>query len=172
MLLRFMSSSKSAMASSRLVRRDPKCFQFVSWWLQEQELLRQQQRQCQHLVRMRRGISQQQENVNGVKTNQRSDKLKYCRPIGRGMQRDAHVCQMSNKVKYGRAIGWGMQRGVHVCQRSNAVKYGRPIRRGMQRGAHVCQMSNEVKNGRPIGWGCRGACMSVRGATCREACTS
>ena len=26
----------------------------VSWWLQEQELLRQQQRQCQHLMRMRK----------------------------------------------------------------------------------------------------------------------
>ncbi len=29
-------------------------FQLVSWWLQEQELLRQQQRQCQHLMRMRK----------------------------------------------------------------------------------------------------------------------
>ena len=35
---------------------------FVSWRLQEQELLRQQQRQCQRLMRMRKGRSQQQEN--------------------------------------------------------------------------------------------------------------
>jgi hypothetical protein len=49
-------------------------FQFVSWRLQEQELLRQQQRQRQRLVRMRKGVSQQQENVNGVKANRRSTK--------------------------------------------------------------------------------------------------
>ncbi len=38
---------------------------------QEQELLRQQQRQCQSLARMRKGVSQQQEHVNGMNTNQR-----------------------------------------------------------------------------------------------------
>ena len=46
------------------------------------------------------------------------DEVKYDRPIGWGMQRDAHVCQRSDKVKYGRPIGRGMQRGTHVCQRS------------------------------------------------------
>ena len=56
---------------------------FVSWRLQEQELLRQQQRQCQSLVRMRKGVSQQQEHVNVVNANQRSDKTRYGRPIGR-----------------------------------------------------------------------------------------
>ena len=56
-------------------------FQFVSWWLQEQELLRQQQRQCQHLVRMKKGVSQQQEHVNGMNANQRRNEVKYGRPI-------------------------------------------------------------------------------------------
>jgi hypothetical protein len=51
-------------------------FQFVSWRLQEQELLRQQQRQSQRLVRMKKGESQQQENVNGKKAIQRIDEVK------------------------------------------------------------------------------------------------
>jgi hypothetical protein len=54
---------------------------FVSWRLQEQEPLRQQQRQCQSLMRMIKGISQQQEHVNGVNANQWSDEVKYGRPI-------------------------------------------------------------------------------------------
>jgi len=54
---------------------------FVSWRLQEQEPLRQQQRQCQSLVRIKKGISQQQEHVNGVKVNQQSNEVKYDRPI-------------------------------------------------------------------------------------------
>jgi hypothetical protein len=43
------------------------------------ELIGQQQRQCQHLVRKRKGISQQQEHVNGVNANQRSNEVKYGR---------------------------------------------------------------------------------------------
>ncbi len=39
---------------------------FESRRLQKQEPLWQQQRQCQSLVRMRKGISQQQEHVGGV----------------------------------------------------------------------------------------------------------
>jgi hypothetical protein len=37
--------------------------------------IRAEQRQCQSLMRMRKGVSQQQEHVNGVNTNQsqRSD---------------------------------------------------------------------------------------------------
>ena len=58
------------------------------------------------------------------------------------MQRGMHVCQRSDEVKYGRPIGRGMQRDAQVCQRSGEVKYGRPIRWGMQRGAHICQRSN------------------------------
>jgi hypothetical protein len=54
---------------------------FVSWQLQEQELLRQQQRQCQSLMSMRKGISQQQENINGVISNQRCNNVTYGRPI-------------------------------------------------------------------------------------------
>jgi hypothetical protein len=54
---------------------------FVSWRLQEQDPLRQQQRQCQSLVRMRKGTSQQQEHVNGVNVNQQSNEVKYGRPI-------------------------------------------------------------------------------------------
>ena len=54
---------------------------FVSWRVQEQEPLRQQQRQCQSLMRMRKGVSQQQEHVNGVTANQGSDKVKYGTPI-------------------------------------------------------------------------------------------
>jgi len=123
---------------------------FVSWRLQERELLLQQQRQCKSLVRMRKGVSQQQEHVNGVNANQRSDKVKNGRPIWRGMQRGVHVWQRSNKVRYGRWIWWGMRRGTHVCQRSDEVKYGRPNGRGMQRGVQVCQRSGEVKHGRPI----------------------
>ncbi len=111
-------------------------FQFLSWRLQEQELLRQQQRQCQSLVRTRKNVSQQQENINGVNANQRRDKMKYGRPIWRGMQGDTHVCQRSDEVKYCRPIGGGMQRDVHVCQRSDEVKYGRPIGRAC-RGAHT-----------------------------------
>ena len=102
---------------------------------------------------MRKGVSQQQVHVNGVNANQRSDKVKYGRPIGRGMQMGAHVCQRSDEVKYGRLIGRGMQRGTHVLQRSDEVRYGRPIGQGMQRGAHVCQRSDGVRYGRPIGWG-------------------
>jgi hypothetical protein len=124
----------------------------VSWWLQEQELLRQQQRQCQCLVRMRKGLSQQQEHVNGMNTNQRSNKMKYGRPIGRGMQRGAHVYQRSNEVKYGRPIGRGMQRDTHVCQRSDEMKYGRPIGWGMQMGAHVCQRSDMQRVARIMTW--------------------
>jgi len=54
---------------------------FVSWRVQEQEPLRQQQCQCQSLMRMRKGVSQQQEHVNGVTANQGSDKVKYGTPI-------------------------------------------------------------------------------------------
>jgi len=54
---------------------------FVSWRLQEQEPLWQQQRQCQSLVGMRKGVSQQQEHVNGMNANQRSNGVKYGRPI-------------------------------------------------------------------------------------------
>jgi hypothetical protein len=32
-------------------------------------------------LRMRKGVSQQQEHVNGVNTNQRSNEVKYDRPI-------------------------------------------------------------------------------------------
>jgi len=76
---------------------------FVSWRLQEQELLRQQQRQCKSLVRMRKGVSQQQENINGMNANQRSNEVKNGRPIWRGMQRGAHVCQRSKGHAEGRA---------------------------------------------------------------------
>jgi len=43
--------------------------------------IRAEQRQCQILMRMRKGVSQQQEHVNGVNANQRSDEVKYGRPI-------------------------------------------------------------------------------------------
>jgi len=127
---------------------------FVSWQLQEQELLRQQQRQaqCQSLVSMRKGVSQQQVHVNGLNANQRSDGVKYGRPIGRGMQMGAHVCQRSDKVRYGRPIGRGMQRGEHVCQRSDEVRYGKPIGRGMQMGVHVCQRSDMQRGARIMIW--------------------
>ena len=39
--------------------------------------IRAEQRQCQSLMRMRKGVSQQQEHVNGVTANQGSDKVKY-----------------------------------------------------------------------------------------------
>ena len=42
--------------------------------------IRAEQRQCQSLMRMREGVSQQQEHVNGVNTNQISDEVKYGRP--------------------------------------------------------------------------------------------
>ena len=47
----------------------------------------------------------------GMYVCQRSDEAKNGRLIGRGMQR--------NEVKYDRPIGRGMQWGAHVCQRSN-----------------------------------------------------
>jgi hypothetical protein len=125
---------------------------FVSWRLQEQELLRQQQRQCQSLARMRKGVSQQQEHVNSVNANQRSDEVKYDRPIGRGMQMGAHVYQRSYEVKYGRPIGRGMQRDAHVCQRSDEVRYGRLIGRGMQRCSDVCQRSDRQRGARIMIW--------------------
>ena len=125
---------------------------FVSGRLQEQELLRQQQRQCQSLMRMRNGISQQQEHVNVVNANQRSDEVRYGRPIWRGMQMGAHVCQRSDEVKYGRPIWRGMQMGAHVCQRSDEVRYGRPIGQGMQRDAHVCQRSDMQRGPRIMIW--------------------
>jgi hypothetical protein len=53
--------------------------------------------------------------------------VKYGRPIGRGMPRDAHVWLRSDEVKYGRPIRWGMQRGAHVCQRSNMQRMARII---------------------------------------------
>ncbi len=55
-----------------------------------------------------------QEHVNGVKASQRSDEVRYGRPIGRGMQRGVHICQRSDEVRYGRLIRWGMQMGAHV----------------------------------------------------------
>ncbi len=93
----------------------------------------------------------------GAHVCQRSDKVKYGRPIWRGMQRGAH--QRSNEVKYGRLVRRGMHWGMHVCQRSDEVKYGRPIGRGMQRDAHVCQRSDEVKSSRDQ---LDGACRGVR----------
>ena len=57
----------------------------------------------------------------------RSNEVRYGRPIWRGMQRDAHVCQRSDEVKNGRLIGRGMQRGAHVCQRSNIQRMARII---------------------------------------------
>jgi len=115
--------------------------------------IRAEQRQCQSLMIMRKVISQQQEHVNGVNDNQRSDEVKYGRPICWSMQRDAHVCERSNEVRYGRPIWRGMQRGTYVCQRSDEAKNSRLIGRGMQRDAHICQQSDEVKYGRLIGQG-------------------
>jgi hypothetical protein len=66
--------------------------------------IRAEQRQCQSLMRMRKGVSQQQELVNGVNANQGSNEVKYGRPIWRGMQRGVHVCQRSEEVRYGRPI--------------------------------------------------------------------
>jgi hypothetical protein len=43
--------------------------------------IRQQHRQCQSLMRMRKGVSQQLEHVNGMTANQGSDKVKYGTPI-------------------------------------------------------------------------------------------
>jgi len=43
--------------------------------------IRAEQKQHQSLMRMRKGVSQQQEHVNGVNANQRSDEVKYGRPI-------------------------------------------------------------------------------------------
>ena len=43
--------------------------------------IRAEQRQCQSLMRMRKGISHQQEHLNVVNANQRSDEVKYGRPI-------------------------------------------------------------------------------------------
>ena len=43
--------------------------------------IRAEQRQCQSLMRMRKGVSQQQELVNGVNANQGSNEVKYGRPI-------------------------------------------------------------------------------------------
>ena len=40
-----------------------------------------EQRQCQSLLKMRKGVSHQQEHVNGVNANQRSYEVKYGRPI-------------------------------------------------------------------------------------------
>ena len=133
--------------------------------------IRAEQRQCQSLMRMRKGVSQQQEHVNGVNANQRSDEVKYGRPIWWSMQRDAHVCERSNEVRYGRPIWWGVQRGLYVCQRSDEAKNDRLIGRGMQRDAHVCQQSYEVKYGRPIGRGMqRGAHVCQRSNIQRMAC--
>jgi hypothetical protein len=70
-------------------------YQFVSWWLQEQELMGQQQRQCQRLVRERKGVSQQQEHVNGVNANQRSDEVKYGRY---GASLGGPLCDTSKNV--------------------------------------------------------------------------
>ena len=68
------------------------------------------------------------------------------------MQRGMYVCQRSDEVKNGRLIGRGMQRDAHVCQlqQSDEVKYGRPIGRGMQWGTHVCQRSNMQRMARII----------------------
>jgi len=51
---------------------------FISLYLvQEQEQIGQQQRQCQRLVRKRKGVRQQQELVNGINANQRSNEVVY-----------------------------------------------------------------------------------------------
>ena len=55
-----------------------------------------------------KAVSKSRENEKRRKpaanANQRSDKVRYGRPIGRGMKRGAHVCQRSDKVRYGRPI--------------------------------------------------------------------
>jgi hypothetical protein len=64
-------------------------FQFVSWRVcimagtsAGDIMAEQRQRQCQSLMRMRKGVSQQQqEHVNGVNANQRSNEVKYGRLI-------------------------------------------------------------------------------------------
>ena len=50
-------------------------------------------------MRKRKGVSQQQEHVNGINANQRSDEVKYGSRTCWGMQRGAHVCQRVNKVE-------------------------------------------------------------------------
>ena len=119
--------------------------QFVSWWLQEQELWRQQQSQRQRLVRVRIGVSQQQENVNGVKANQRSDELKYGNWTWWGMQR---ACMsVRGATKWNTAVGLdGACRGARMSVRG-ATKW------------NTADQSDGA---------CRGARTSVRGATCRE----
>ena len=78
--------------------------------------IRAEQRQCQSLMRMRKGVSQQQEHVNGVNANQsqRSDEVKYGRQIWRGMQRGAHVCQRSD-TKWDRQTDLTGHAERHVC---------------------------------------------------------
>jgi hypothetical protein len=61
-------------------------FQFISWRVctmvgTSTGAIGAEQRQCQSLLKMRKGVSQQQEHVNGVNANQRSDEVKYGRPI-------------------------------------------------------------------------------------------
>jgi len=55
----------------------------------------QQQRQCQRLVRERKGVSQQQEHVNGVNANQRSNEVKYGRY---GASLGGPLCDTSKNV--------------------------------------------------------------------------
>ena len=152
-------------------------FQFVSWRLQEQELLRQQQRQHQHLMRTRKGVSQQQENVNGVTANQRINKVKFGRRIWWGMQRGEHVCQRSDEVKYTK---WntadqsdracrGARMSVRGATEWNTADQSDGACRGMRMSISGATKWNTADQ---LDGACRGACMSLRQATCREWCAS
>ena len=124
-------------------------FQFVSWRVcimagaRAGAIVQQQQRQCQSLMRMRKGeVSSKNMYMTwlpirgATKWNTADWSDGACRGVcmsARGAmkwdkaERSEAPCMSVSKVKYRRPIGWGMQRDTQVCQRSDKVKYGRPI---------------------------------------------
>jgi hypothetical protein len=144
---------------------------FVSWRLQEQKPLRQQQRQCRSLVRMRKGVSQQQEHVNGVSANQRNGEVKYGRPIWWGMQRGAHVCQSVRGATKWDTADWSDGACRRACMSvREETKWNTPDwLDGACRGTCM-SVSGAMKWNRAdqLDGACRVVHMSVRGATCRE----
>jgi hypothetical protein len=100
-------------------------------------LIGQQQRQCQCLVRKRKGVSQQQEHVNGVNTNPRSD-----------------------EVKYGSRTWWGMS--VRGSTKWNMADQSDGVCRGVCMSVWGATKWNTADRSDGA---CRGACMTVREAT-------
>jgi hypothetical protein len=148
---------------------------FVSWGLQEQELLRQQQRQCQSLARMRKGVSQQQEHVNGVNANQRSkwntadQSDGACRRVRMSVRGATKWDRQTDLTGHAACRGACMSVSVREATKRKTADWLDVACRGTRMSVSGVMKWNTADQ---LDGACRGARTSVRGATCREWRTS